>query len=190
MKKSNLSIFLMLVMSLFISSCSTQTIALKRGFDFTQIKRVAVLSFKDPTYTQSEGSMVAELFVKYMLDLGYNVIERDQLDAILKEKQLSESSLVDPMTVRQLKLSGIDAIITGTITMSVAEREYTAGGFDQFVPAQVGLTCRMIDAGTGEILWAGSDTYDAVNTQTAFDYLTGSLVRDISKALGENVRSK
>jgi curli biogenesis system outer membrane secretion channel CsgG len=182
MKRIN---FFFLALMFFLTSCSTESVVLKKGYDFNQIKRVAVLQFKDQTYTQSTGSMVSQLFVKYLLKSGYNVVERDELDALLREKHLQEANLINPETIRVLKLSGIDAIVTGTVTRSQAEQEYFASGYSQFTAAQVGLTCRMIDAGTGEILWAGADTYDAVNTQTAFDYLTASLVRDLITELNK-----
>lgn len=195
MKRNSFSFTLALLAALILSSCSTQSIVLKKGFNFGQIKRVAVLQFKDPSSAstgfmiasassaQSTGAMVAQLFVKYLLRAGYNLVERDELDAILREKELSESNLMNPETVRKLKLSGIDAIVTGTVTRYAPEQNFFQNGYEQFTPAQVGITCRMIDAGTGEILWAGADTYDAVNTQTAFDYLTSSLVMDLTTEL-------
>ena len=42
-----------------LASCASETLILKQNYDFTKIKRVAVLPFKDPTYTQSEGTMVS-----------------------------------------------------------------------------------------------------------------------------------
>jgi len=183
MKPNNLLIISVLFVSLFLGSCASQSVFLKKGYDFSQVRRIAVIQFKDPTSTGSTGSMVSQLFMKYFLESGYNVVERDELDAIMREKQLSDSNLLNPDTVKQFKLSGIDAIVTGTVTRSYPESELYEGGYVHFTAAQVGLTCRMIDVSTGELLWAGSDTYDAMNTQTAFDYLTSSLVNDLVSEL-------
>lgn len=171
------------VAALFLSACASQSIVVKQGYDFSQIKRIAVLQFKDPSYSPNTGSMVGQLFIKYMLKSGYNVIERDELDALLKERSLTEANLLDASTAKTFKLSGIDAIVTGTVTRYYPEQEMYENGSVRFTAAQVGITCRMIDVSTGEILWAGSDTYDAMNTQTAFDYLTSSLVRDLAAEL-------
>ncbi|MFH1369441.1 MAG: CsgG/HfaB family protein [Elusimicrobiota bacterium] len=184
MKNSIFKLFspklLVMLLPLFIlSSCATETMVLKKGYDFNKIKRVAVLQFKEYTFTRYTGSMVSQLFVKYMLKAGYNVVERDELDAILRERQLSESNLLDPSQVRTFKLSGIDAIVTGAITREIPEQDLFENGNPRFIAAQVGITCRMIDVETGEILWAGSDTYDGTNTQTAFEYLTSSMVRNL-----------
>lgn len=189
MKINKFFIVLFLFASIFLSSCATQSIVLKNGYDFTQIRRIAVIQFKDPTYTSSTGAMVSQLFMKYFLKSGYNVVERDELDTILREKQLSENNILNPETIKQFKLSGIDAIVTGTVTRSYPEQEVYNGNYVRFTAAQVGLTCRMIDVSTGELLWAGSDTYDAMNTQTAFDYLTSSLVNDLVSELNKAAKA-
>lgn len=167
---------------LFSSCASMETVVLKQGYDFSRIKRVAVLPFSDPTFSQNTGSMVSQLFIKYMLREGYNVVERDKLEAILGEYQLSKSEIMNQDQIKQFKLSGIDAIITGSVTKDIAEQDlYGSDGGMRFIAAQAGITCRMVDVETGEILWAAADTYDAMNQQTAFDYLASSLVRQMAK---------
>lgn len=176
---------LMLCATLCLTSCAVDSVVLKKGYDFTKIKRVAVLDFKDASYCPSSGAMASELFVKHLLKTGYNVIERNELDALLKERQLSLSGLLDNSEQAKefRKISGIDAIITGTVQMMVPERNYYENGNMRYIAAQVGITCRMISIETGEVLWAGSDTYDAMNTQTAFEYLISSMVRQLMRDL-------
>lgn len=176
-----LSIILALTAALFLSSCASQTSALKQGYDFNKIKRIAVLQFRDPTYTQSTGAMVSQFFAKYLLKAGYNVVERDELDAILRERNLTMNNIIDPSQAKVFRLSGIDAILTGTVTKAVSEQNMYESGNLRFIAAQVGLTCKMIEVETGEILWAGSDAYDGMNEQTAFDYLSGSMVRQMAR---------
>ena len=149
-----------------------------------------MLAFKDATYTQSEGTMVSQLFLKYLLSAGYNVIEREELDALLKERNLTLSNTLDPETVKVFKLSGIDAIVTGTITQAVPERDFYENGNPRFIAAQVGITCRMISVETGEILWAGADTYDGMNEQTAFDYLVGTMVHQLVTSINNSITNQ
>jgi curli biogenesis system outer membrane secretion channel CsgG len=79
------------------------------------------------------------------------------------------------------KISGIDAFVVGSITQCVPPQDiFEGGGMTRYVAAQVGVVCRMVSVDTGEILWAGSDTYDSMNMQTAFDYLIYSLVRELA----------
>lgn len=175
--------------AMLLASCASQTLVIKQNYDFTRIKRVAVLSFRDQTLTQSTGSMVSQLFMKYLLKAGYNVVERDELDSLLREKKLSDANLLDPATYKELKLSGIDALVTGTVTKAVAEQDIYNAGSMQFIAAQAAVTVRMIDSQTGEIVWAGADTYDGMNTQTAFDYLASSLVHQMVGDVNESIKN-
>jgi hypothetical protein len=48
---------------------------------------------------------------------GYDVIDRNHLKSILAEHKLSLLGLIDPNTVKKIgQLSGVDALITGTVT--------------------------------------------------------------------------
>ena len=44
----------------------------------------------------------------------------------------------------------------------------------------------MFSVETGEILWAASNTYDAMDVPTAFEYLVSSLVHDFMKSLKQS----
>jgi curli biogenesis system outer membrane secretion channel CsgG len=166
----------------FLASCAVQSTVIKPNYDFKQIKRVAVVDFKDASWLPNSGQMPSDLFVKYLLKTGYNVIERDELNAILREHQLSVEGILNREQTKQFgKIAGVDALITGSITQLVPEREFYENGNLRFIAAQAGITCRMISVETGEILWAGSNTYDGMNTQTAFEYLVSSLVNQFIK---------
>lgn len=172
--------------SLLLQSCATMDAGVvKPGYDFHQIKRVAVLDFNDTSYYKNAGPMVAQLFVKYLLKTGYNVVERTELDAILKEHNLYNTGALNREQMKEFgKISGVDAIITGSVTEAIQEKEvYEKAGYIRYLPAQAGVACRMISVETGEILWAASDVYDSINIQTAFEYLVASLVQDFMKIL-------
>jgi hypothetical protein len=187
MNKSKAAILLSLFLALFMTSCGTQTIVVKPGYDFSKIKRVAVLNFNDAPYAPNSGQVPSELFTKYLLKTGYDVIERAQIDAIIREHQLFLQGVLDPAQVKEFgKVAGVDAIITGSISMLVAEQNLYEAGYQRYIAAQVGITCRMISVETGEVLWVGSDTYDGMNTQTAFEYLISSLVDELIKTLGKS----
>ena len=183
------AISLMLLAAVFFTSCASQSIVLKQGYDFKKIRKVAVVGFKDSAYYPNSGTMVSQLFAKYLLKAGYNIVERDELDTIMREHNLAQTGLMDPDQITIFKLSGIDAIVTGSIPMVVPEQNFYDAGNPRFIAAQVGVTARMIDVTTGEVLWIGSDTYDGTNTQTAFEYLVSSLVRQLVDDLQQNAAS-
>ena len=65
------------------------------------------------------------MFVTELVKSGkYRVIEREQLAAIMQEKNLSLSGEIDPKTaVKAGKLLGVEYIITGALTeLGVADR--------------------------------------------------------------------
>jgi curli biogenesis system outer membrane secretion channel CsgG len=184
MKLNKIGLSLLLAVSVFAASCGAPSIVLKQNYDFTKIKKVAVLGFNDAAYYPNSGAMVSELFIKYLLGSGYNVIERTQLDAILKEYQLSSQGITDPAEAKRLgKIAGVDALVIGSIPYVVPERSFYDNGEMRYVAAQVGVTFRMISVETGEVIAAGSNTYDAMDVQTAFEYLVSSLVDELIRDL-------
>lgn len=183
MNRNRIGIVLVLLAAVFFSSCAVDTVVLKPGYDFKKIHRVAVLPFRDSAYYTNSGSLVSQIFVKYLLKAGYNIIEREELDALLKEHQMTAAGIVsNPDEAKEFgKISGIDAIVTGSIPLVVHEQTLYENNYPRYIAAQVGVTCRMISVDTGEVLWAASDTYDAMNVQTAFEYLVSSLVNQLSR---------
>jgi curli biogenesis system outer membrane secretion channel CsgG len=140
MKKINIGIMISFAISMLLSSCAVESVVLKPGYDFKQIKRVAVIDFSDAAYSPNSGSLVSDLFVKYMLKTGYNVVERNELAAILREHQLSVQGILNGEQVKEFgKISGVDAIITGSISMLVPERDFYENGNPRFIAAQVGV---------------------------------------------------
>jgi hypothetical protein len=108
---------------------------------------------------------------------------------LLRERQLTQAGIIaNPERAREFgKISGIDAFVVGSITLCVPPQDIFEAGMTRYVAAQVGVVCRMIDVDSGEILWAGSDTYDSMNMQTAFDYLIGSLTRQLVNDIKDSI---
>lgn len=183
MKRNRSVVLLVLFAAAFLSSCAIDTVVVKPDYDFSKVRRVAVLPFKDSAYFTNSGSLVSQIFVKYLLKAGYNIIEREELDALLKEHNMTAQGIVaNPEQAKEFgKISGIDAIVTGSIPLVVPEQTLYDYNYPRYIAAQVGVTCRMISVDSGEVLWAASDTYDAMNVQTAFEYLVSSLVNQLKK---------
>ena len=148
-----------------------------------QKKRVAVLSFDNAAVessaakalgtTQDVGASLADVLVKELFKSGtYSIIERRAIDQVLKEQNFSNSSRVDVKTAAAIgRLLGVDAIIMGSVTqfgveesevavgagsLSRLTRGVVSGGKRVNATATVGITVRMVDASTGEILTAAS----------------------------------
>jgi len=130
--------------------------------------RIAVLEFKNKADNQWWGSGGAEaaqdVFVTELVKSGkFHVIDREQLDALMQEKNLSLSGDIDPSTAIQAgKLLGCQYFLTGAVTeygsqgteahgAGVRGLPGFSGGKRTFVAA---MNARIINTKTGEIAWA------------------------------------
>lgn len=107
-----------------ISGCVSR-VAIKADYDFTKIKRIGVLSFIDYGEQKGSGEAVADEFIRQLIRKDLVVIERIQLENILKEQDLSSSGYMNPQTIKKAgELLGVDVIITGTVTKYLPEDKY------------------------------------------------------------------
>jgi curli biogenesis system outer membrane secretion channel CsgG len=158
-----------LVLVLLCASCMAQ-----------KKKRVAVLDFDYGTVqsavagiygtNQDVGKGISDLLVEKLVKEGkYSVIERKALDKILAEQNFSNSDRADASTAAKLgRVLGVDAIIIGSITkfgrddksksfggLGAATGRFGLGGVKKTeAKAVCGISARMVDTSTGEILAA------------------------------------
>jgi len=132
------------------------------------------------------GRGVTDLLVNYLVkDGSYSVIERKALDTIMAEQNFSNSDRADPASAAKIgKLLGVDAIIVGSVTQFGNDTKNTGvggvgsglgkmglGGFKQKQSkAIVGLTARVVNVDTGEIIAAAEGMGESKRTSTS---LTG-----------------
>ena len=129
--------------------------------DLTSLKkRIAVINFEDKAgYGHHVGRGVSDMLVTSLVESGkFIVIERAELDEILKEQGLGQSGLVTPQSAAKVgQLLGIQRIITGSITEFGSKKNKVGGGFGGFnlgvstTTARVTVDMRIINVNTGEI---------------------------------------
>ncbi len=79
----------------------------------TEVSRVAVARFDGLEQT---GTLIANKVAAGLVAAGrYRVYERAKVDEILGEHAFNRSGVVDPSTIRDLKLAGVDALIFGIV---------------------------------------------------------------------------
>lgn len=143
--------------------------------------RVAVLEFKNKAshYTwhwYEAGRGAQDMLVTELVKSGkYRVIEREQLAAIMQEKNLSLSGDIDPRTAVKIgKMLGVEYLIAGAVTqLGTTDRGASVpGGLLRGLPsvnvrsqkAEAAVDARAFSTTTGEIVWADSakdETSDA-----------------------------
>lgn len=167
-------------------------------------KRVAVMNFEYGTVqsdiraifggNQDVGKGIADLLVNRLVEDGtFSVIERKALDKVMAEQNFSNSDRADPNSAAKIgKVLGVDAIIIGSITQfgrddkntnigggaigGLAGRYGLGGVGKRSAKAVVGLTARMINTDTAEILGVASSKGESSRSGTSLLGSGGSVI--------------
>jgi curli biogenesis system outer membrane secretion channel CsgG len=156
-------------------------------------KRIAVLNFDYGTVqtsvtaifgsNQDVGKGISSLLIQRLVQDGtYSVIERNELDKILNEQNFSNSDRADSSTAAKIgRVLGVDAVIMGSITQFGRDDKSTdigGGGYGlgrfglggvqrKKAKAVVGISARLVDTSTGEILAAVTGTGESTRSGTS-----------------------
>lgn len=186
--------FILLSAFLFISAGCGPKIAFRQDYDFSRIQRVGVIKFDSNSLSYSAGSdpgsAVADEFIFQFLNRGVKVVERSRLQTILREHNLWKGGDIDPNTIKKMgHILGVDALVMGTVTRFVPdkkERIYVrdpSGNVQEeifLVEAEVGISARMVDVETGEVVWASSYIYDSFYVDTAIRQAVSAILNSLS----------
>ena len=158
--------------------------------------RIAILDFEYATVSSNVaaifgtnvdvGKGVSDLLVNYLVkDGSYSIIERRALDKIMAEQNFSNSDRADATSAAKIgKMLGVDAILVGSITQFGNDTKNTniggvGGGLGRVglggvgrkeSKAIVGLSARLINVDTGEILAVAEGLGESKRSSTS---LTG-----------------
>ncbi len=114
---------------------------------------------------QNLGFAAADSMTTALFKTGrFRMIERQHLDKVLAEQDLGESGRLDPTTAARIgKILGVQMMIIGSVTQyglkeqggripQIGRWKWGRGIGGKIVTTEVGLTCRLIDTTTAEIL--------------------------------------
>lgn len=100
------------VLAAALSGCGASVKTVIRG-DFDPAARVAVLPFSGRD--EETGLSLGESFSTYLMDAGFEVMERAQLEKVMKEQKFSLSGAMAEADMAQVgKLAGVKAVVTGS----------------------------------------------------------------------------
>ena len=154
--------------------------------------RIAVLEFKNKAQNQwwwNGGAEAAQdVFVTELVKSGkFRVIDREQLAALMQEKNLSLEGDIDPATaVKAGKLIGCQYFLTGAVTEYGATDTSAHGGSVGGLPGfgagkrsfSAAMNARIIDTTTGEILWADEARGEDSNMRLSIGGFGGGVDHD------------
>ena len=157
-------------------------------YDFSKIKRVAVLPFG------RDGS-VSDILTSSLMALNkFKVVERYQLEHILSEHKLNLAGLVDIETAKEIgKFTGVDALFMGSFfdqssPFFVATSDFAHGG----TRYSATINIRLVDIETGEVIWSMTRSRSGTQTSPALGIrrIVSDIVLELMKVLDEQELKK
>lgn len=99
--------------AILLMACAPKTV-LSPTYDFGQLNRIGIMAFSN-AWTDLNG--VENLFAKYLIRSGFKVVERAQLESILREHNISVSGYLSPDTTREIgRILGVDVLLIGEVS--------------------------------------------------------------------------
>lgn len=104
---------LSLLAGICLGACASNTV-ISPSYDFNQVNRIGIMAFSN-AWADLNG--VENLFAKYLIRNGFKVVERAQLESILKEHNISVSGYLAPETTREIgRILGVDVLLIGEVS--------------------------------------------------------------------------
>lgn len=197
---------IVLGMCLFVtagfSGCATPAVVfVSPDYGSQQIRRVTVVGFADFAGQPGSGSMMADIFEKYLFNLQYQIVDANQPHDAEITGTLSELNNTSEQTVMvdipqeeivpvyqnvtiQGRHGGLRTVTEQTGTQTVMTDQSVPE--TETLPARVGLTARMVSVKNGQLLWSGSGSADGMDISSAAEAaaskVTEALQKDIVKS--------
>ena len=156
--------------------CTPKTV-ISQSYDFSQMNRIGIMGFSS-AYNGLSG--VENLFAKYLIQSGFKVVERAQLEQVLKEHHISVSGYLSPATTRKIgEILGVDVLLIGEVT--------------SYTPTRTELT--MVSSRRTEarpvyrqnVMQLADGSYTAYTQQVGTQYLHSSDVRPTEYTINAQV---
>lgn len=124
----------------------------KSGYDFGQIGKIGLVqtSFGDhgrPMEFEAASNQVGDIILQHFMKKGYSVVERNQIEAVLKEQQFQHSgmTLAEADAAKIGKILNLKAVLIANITKASEEFQ---------------MTLKMVDTQSAEILYISNGEGD------------------------------
>jgi len=122
--------------------CSTAESYYQKGYDFSQVDKVAVVDVIGAVGGEAAKNQIADFFVMELLKKGYTPIERSQVQILLNEQKFQASDITSKVSVARA-----GEILNVPVVLFVNVPKFKEN---------FSLTAKMVDVENGSILWMGS----------------------------------
>ncbi len=112
------------------------------GYDFTSLNRVAIVEVTGRVYGDVVKNQISDYFAMELIKRGYRVVERKEVQALLKEQEFQASEMTtNSDAARAGQILNVPAVLVINIPKYKDKMEMTA---------------KLIDVEDASILWIGS----------------------------------
>ena len=138
-----------LSMWLFILACGGLRYYTNPAADLSYIKRVAILPLHNFTRDNLAHEKIRDILETELLKLGeFEVVDRGEVDAVLKELRLRSPSDISPVMLKKISQRlHVQAFLTGAVDEYKTEQ---SGGIS--LPF-VAVSLKLIDGKSAKVLW-------------------------------------
>ena len=114
MKRYIILLICLSCVTLLLQCRSSVEVVISKHGNPDEINKVAVFKFDKIRYYQT-ADKISDLLIHEFLKLGFDVVERADIERLVKEQKLSISGFIDPKEAVAIgKLTGADTIVIGT----------------------------------------------------------------------------
>lgn len=102
-----------------LAGCTPKSV-ISQTYNFDTMQRIGVMAFSSQ-WPALQG--VENLFAKYLIQNGFKVVERAQLESVLAEHHIAMSGYLSPQTTREIgRILGVDVLLVGEVSDYVPTR--------------------------------------------------------------------
>ena len=173
---------------LLMAACASRKFAVRSAPEVVRLNRIAVFPLENLSGVPEAGSRVTAILVSELYNSNLvNVVEQGEVQQFILRSRIRVAGQLDLDTIREASRQlNADGIIFGSVN------EYSEIATDVGLLPVVSLTVRLVDANSGEIVWAVAHTLQGDFKETVFGIgrihsrvaLAEFVVNDVIGALG------
>ena len=122
--------------------------------------------------------LVEDEFVQVLIDKGYSLVSRSDIQAVAKEQAFQRSGLTEDNAAALGKLLNVPAVLVLRITGSMTENQRNPKTGGSMIVGRASLGARLVSVETGGIWWTGNLTESGTVRGRGDDSL---VLRDVAK---------
>jgi TolB-like protein len=174
------------IAALWLAGCGSTTPAtyVHPNYDFSRVKKVAVLPLENLTPDQAAGEKMRKFVITELLATGIvDVTEPGQVNRILVLQNIQNPAAMTPDEFKKISAGlGVQMLVIGSVE---SFERVQVGGVQA---PEVTLTLRGVDAESGTIVWSTTYTQGGATVAARLFGLTGDSLSEVAmKAAHEAV---